>query len=447
MLLATPQKRSVHHTGTDVVFLNREDLVDYEQGIYEVSVVGFGDASNYRITFEKSYITRVPSHEEQEALEAIYKNCCMWPNSCGLLRQAVASGLEEGEEMKNFCHLDQQACDTDGHITAIRLAAESMECQIGPEFGNFRYLERLDLEDNYIFGTLDNALDILKDLPLHSLHVGRNEIHGGPACIPPGTMLYETLTYFDAAFNFIEGEIPACAFDGSSLEILTLEGNTLYGNFPSDISEALKLRHVDISWNGNGEETLTGPLPDLRKWRNLEYLNLADNHLTGAFPLLPNTVKSLFLSDNDFRGPLPSDMGDFFESMEALDVKNNAFSGHLPESLPLKLQYLNLDQNNFAGPIPFNDWFARNTLPLQQLRMGGNRLSGNISSLLAQLPELWAVNMTQNKLTGNLKEFVGALPKGNQILQFEAGFNHPHREHPRGHLEPADAPWRRAGLP
>ena len=406
-----------------MVFLSREDLIENEQGIYEIAVIGFGDVNNYQITFEKSYITRVPSHKEQEVLEAIYKSCCIWPGSCGLLRQAVSSGLEEGEELKNFCHLEDQTCDRDGHITAVRLASESMECEIVPEIANLRYLERLDLEDNYIFGSLDDAIDIVKDLPLHSLHIGRNEVHGGPACIPPGTRLYETLTYFDVAFNFIEGEIPACVFDGSSLEILTLEGNTLYGQFPTDISEAPKLRHVDLSWNGNGYESLSGPLPDLRKWRHLEYLNLADNQLSGAFPLLPNTVKSLFLNDNDFKGPLPSDMGDYFESMEALDVKNNDFSGGLPESLPLKLQYLNIDQNNFAGPIPFADWFARQTLPLQQLRMGGNRLSGSISSLLAQLPDLWAVNMTQNKLTGNLKEFVSALPKKNQILQFEAGFN------------------------
>lgn len=434
LTIAVLQRISVHHTGVDSVFLSRDILNLAEPGIYIATVHGYGKRNNYRLGIERSYPLRTPSKEEQQALEALYERCCPWEGACWLLESATAAGAktkagngnEEKPEFGNFCHLIDQSCDKDGHITSLRLPAEEMECELPKEVSNLKWLQRLDLEDNYVFGNLSNMFEVLKDLPLESIHMSRNELDGNAACLPTGSVLSDHLTFLDLSHNWLEGELPVCIFDSDKLEIISLAANLLHGEFPHQLPHAPALRHVDFSWQGSsdGQEVFYGAPADFTMWPRLQYLNLAENHMHGPFPALPPTIHSLWLDENKMTGPLPVDLGYMLPNLEVLALDENNFNGKLPATLPRTLRYLNLGLNKFSGEIPWLNWLANpEESQIEEIRLGGNDLTGSLPASVARLPKLWALNITENRLSGGLKDFADALPTGNVIRQFEVAFN------------------------
>ncbi|PKI55296.1 hypothetical protein CRG98_024312 [Punica granatum] len=79
--------------------------------------------------------------------------------------------------------------------------------------------------------------------------------------------------------------------------------------------------------------------------------------LRGSFPLgLANctSMVAFDLSNNDFWGPLPTNMSKFIGFLTTLVLSSNNFSGQIPASLSgcKYLNVLNLDHNRFSGQIP-----------------------------------------------------------------------------------------------
>lgn len=109
---------------------------------------------------------------------------------------------------------------------------------------------------------------------------------------------------------------------------LLLEKMNLGGQI--DVHTLASLRFLrKLSVMGNNFE---GPMPD---WRRI-----------GA-------LKSLFLSNNKFSGPIAPDAFKGMWSLKRLHLANNKFTGPLPTSLQSpKLFELKLENNRFTGPIP-----------------------------------------------------------------------------------------------
>ncbi|GAB2286611.1 hypothetical protein Dimus_021006 [Dionaea muscipula] len=102
--------------------------------------------------------------------------------------------------------------------------------------------------------------------------------------------------------------------------------------------------------------------------------------LKGHFPLgLQNctSLTMLDLSNNDFNGPLPSNMSKLIPYVTTLDLSSNNFSGDIPSSLDncSFLNVLNLDHNQFSGQIP--PTLAR-LARIKIFNVAYNRLSGSV---------------------------------------------------------------------
>mmetsp|Transcript_8557 Transcript_8557/g.24553 ORF Transcript_8557/g.24553 Transcript_8557/m.24553 type:complete len:656 (-) Transcript_8557:202-2169(-) len=418
----TIREKSIHHTGEDIVFLSRFQLSEAEPGLFVATIHGYGEENYYRFTIEKAYTERAPPAEEQEALEDFYNKCCSWDGACRTLSKAVKAAA--GDEMENFCHLRDQGCDKSGHITILTIPAEDVECELPSSLSKLTRLQRLDLEDNFVFGDAQDVMEVIKDIPLISLHLGRNEIEGVVPCLPTNGALIDNLSYLDMSFNWIEGPLQSCFFDSQYLEVVTLEGNLVHGEFPSLVPYSQKLYHVDLSWQGQDGMFLTGSIPDLRPWPKLTYLNLAENHISGTFPQLPPLLRILYLDENEITGPIPSNFASWAD-LTVMSLQHNKFNGPLPVSLPPSLKDLNLAENLFTGAIPVSRWFGTGveSSNLREIQLGGNKLEGPLPAELAKIPELWALNLTDNQITGTMENFVAALPANNEFVQFEAAFN------------------------
>ncbi|TVU36218.1 hypothetical protein EJB05_18142, partial [Eragrostis curvula] len=88
-------------------------------------------------------------------------------------------------------------------------------------------------------------------------------------------------------------------------------------------------------------------------------LRLSNLGLRGGFPQgLENcsSMTALDLSNNNFSGPIPSDVSRLVPFITSLDLSYNSFSSEIPVTISniSSLSTLNLQHNQLSGPIPFD---------------------------------------------------------------------------------------------
>ncbi|KAL2324591.1 hypothetical protein Fmac_023649 [Flemingia macrophylla] len=113
----------------------------------------------------------------------------------------------------------------------------------------------------------------------------------------------------------------------------------------------------------------------------ISHIDLSRNHIHGQLPeTLPNltNVKSLVLSDNSLKGPIPCWLGQL-EQLQELDLSHNFFSGSIPTNL-----------GNLSSLI--------------KLILESNELNGNLPENLGQLFNLEALQVSKNFFTGIVSE-------------------------------------------
>uniref|UniRef100_A0A061QV96 Receptor kinase n=1 Tax=Tetraselmis sp. GSL018 TaxID=582737 RepID=A0A061QV96_9CHLO len=418
---AQMQRVSDHFTGQEYIFLSRYSIQKAGQGLYQARVRGYGSDNSYRLTLEKTFSEREPPADEQAVLEAIYKDCCEHEGSCRSLSGSVRAAKPNGD-LTSFCHVPNQGCDKDGHITALRLPGESLRCDFPQAIRRLPWLTRLGLEDNNITGRMEEVLDILAPLPLESLHLGSNKLSGSLPCIPKDVAL-SNITVMHLSSNEIAGRIPSC-FLTSGMQVVVLERNSLTGGLPRPLPELPSLQMFIASMQSDGAG-ITGTIPDLAAWPALTMLDLGGNRLRGPFPELPPLLRTLRMDSNELSGELPADLSGE-ENLREIDVARNRMSGPLPLSLPPEIRALRLGGNSFSGPIPHRSWFPDTTKmgtnPLRELRLGGNALTGTVPSHLALLPNLWALDLSGNRLGGSLTPYVDLITR-NVLLEFDVSDN------------------------
>jgi Leucine-rich repeat (LRR) protein/outer membrane protein assembly factor BamD (BamD/ComL family) len=131
-------------------------------------------------------------------------------------------------------------------------------------------------------------------------------------------------------------------------------------------------------------------------------------------------VSSIFLSDNQLTGSIPSDLGNL-TTLQELSLKENQLSGSIPAELSKlkELRFLDLARNLLTGTIPSE---LGNLSALQDLGLWDNQLSGNIPVELGNLTALRSLGLHANRLTGTISAELGYLTKleglflsGNQL--------------------------------
>lgn len=148
---------------------------------------------------------------------------------------------------------------------------------------------------------------------------------------------------------------------------------------------------------------LTGSLPDaIGDLGELTQLELTDQHLSGQLPLtLDKLVKMARL---DFRG-------------NSFTGGNAQTSGLAPFMAMTGINFLNLEGNSVAGPIPAS---IGALTQLKNLELTGNSLTGAIPHEIGQLANLEKLWLDANQLDGEIPTEIGNFPS---LLELRLGGN------------------------
>ncbi|GAA0163817.1 hypothetical protein LIER_39666 [Lithospermum erythrorhizon] len=181
-----------------------------------------------------------------------------------------------------------------------------------------------------------------------------------------------------------------------------LPNNKIHGQLPEWIwSKWSNVIELDLS---NNFLTHIGNKIPLQRLIGLE---LRSNLLNGQLPILPQSITSLDLSDNQFHGEIKPSICEL-ELYVLLDLSNNSLNGALPHCIGMMgLQVLDLHMNNLQGNIP-------NTFPmnsgLMSLNLRGNRFEGEVPHSLSNCSNLKFLDLSENNLNDTFPIWLGNLP-------------------------------------
>ncbi|CAK7357321.1 unnamed protein product [Dovyalis caffra] len=235
----------------------------------------------------------------------------------------------------------------------------------------------------------------LKDFPhflpklnkLQWLDLSYNNIHGK---IPSWlwTMSTEKLELLDLSYNFLTSlDQPAAVLPWSRLSVLDFSSNMLQGALPIPPFFTV---HYLISNNSLGGEIL----PSICRLSSLEVLDLSKNKLYGQWIQTDYSYSMQMTNEGN-----KMDYARILEIFIVLDLLCNKFEGEIPEVIGnLKgLRLLNLSNNIISGLIPSS---IGNLAKLEALDLSHNNLSGEIPQQFVQLTFLEFFNVSRNHLTG-----------------------------------------------
>ncbi|KAG5540227.1 hypothetical protein RHGRI_020448 [Rhododendron griersonianum] len=210
-----------------------------------------------------------------------------------------------------------------------------------------KFLNALDIRDNYISG---------------SIHVGIEKLLN--------------LQLFSVEENMLSGSIPESIGKLSKLEQIYMYTNKFSGNIPSSIGNLSQLSILSLFDNKLEER-----IPDsLGNCKRLVGINLSSNNLTGTIPgqifELSSLSIGLFLARNQLTGPIPTQIGNL-RNLEKLVLSENKLSGGIPTTLSSEVPIDGLFKNVSAFSV-----------------VGNRKLCGGVEEL--QLPACPA-NVLQKK--------------------------------------------------
>ncbi|KAG0595427.1 hypothetical protein M758_UG165900 [Ceratodon purpureus] len=162
---------------------------------------------------------------------------------------------------------------------------------------------------------------------------------------------------------------------GTFVTSIKLPNLGLNGNVQGWVLQKLQhLSVLDLSQN-NFDSDIPGMYPPM-----LTDLNLSNNQVTGAFPYLLINIPSLIsikLNNNKLDGTLNGQVFSKLGNLSTLDLSNNEFTGSIPTEVGdlTSLQFLYLQNNKLTGPLPAS---LANLPVLDTLDVSNNRLTGYI---------------------------------------------------------------------
>ncbi|KAJ9556126.1 hypothetical protein OSB04_010740 [Centaurea solstitialis] len=223
------------------------------------------------------------------------------------------------------------------NLTTLRLTWNRFHGPILKEIGNLTRLREFSLASNKLSGGIPSSIVHLNEL--RSLYLWGNSFS---MQIPADIGKLSNIKTLDLSYNRLTGPIPSSMRNMTKLESLWLKGNTLAREIPTWLFEIKTLKKLLIGGKGNNliwnNEAKIVPRCRLQRismrscrisshipeWiplqKNLEFLDLRDNHLTGKFPdwLAEMDIGYVLLSDNNLTGSLPSSL---FQSRSLRDLE------------------------------------------------------------------------------------------------------------------------------
>ncbi|WWD04857.1 hypothetical protein V865_002928 [Kwoniella europaea PYCC6329] len=225
-----------------------------------------------------------------------------------------SSSGTNGDDTPDCCTWFGVTCDPiSRRVTALNLRNNGLEVDLFRSLFNLDALMRLDLSQN----TLSSLPDTFDSLPrLIHLNISSSSLS---SFIPSSISTSTSLINLDLSNNLLVGNVHLSASTLKSVDLsnnklssfsispsgmnslskFVLKNNNFEGELP-DLSGLRSLQSLDVSYNN------TGALFDTSNLTNLTRLDVRSNQLTGSFPILPSSIQSLYLSSNQFTGPILS---------------------------------------------------------------------------------------------------------------------------------------------
>ncbi|MBA0577871.1 hypothetical protein Golob_024223, partial [Gossypium lobatum] len=207
----------------------------------------------------------------------------------------------------------------------------------------------------------------------------------------------ESLKYLHLSNNDIQGQITEQENNwGSNLLTLYLSNNLLTAleYYPWKSIQVLVL----------GSNLLEGPL--LAPPPSTMVFIISNNRLNGEVPSSicnpesSNFIVYLDLSYNNLSGAISKCLG--FRQLSISDLQMNNFNGNIPDfcvERDPKLRILNLNNNDFDGPLPKS---LANCLRLEVLNLGNNMINDTFPHWLGDLPWLRVLVLRSNYFHGQI---------------------------------------------
>ncbi|OAY73047.1 putative inactive receptor kinase [Ananas comosus] len=301
-----------------------------------------------------------------------------------------------------------------------------------PEMGLISSLELLDLSNNLFSGPIPAQLTKLVNLVY--LNLSSNSFSG---VLPPGFQNFRKLKYLDLQGNNFSGKVDEVFAELQGLVDIDFSRNQFSGSLKSisdDSAITSSLRYLNVSHNGlSGELFLKGSVP---LFDSLEVFDVSFNQLSGNVPSFNFIVslRILRLRENQFSGSLPEAL--FRETsmvLTELDLSCNQLTGPIKRVTSITLKSLNLSFNNLSGSLPItvgscavidlsNNMLSGNLSVIRAwgnyvevIDLSSNGLTGILPNETSQFLRLASFNVSNNLLTGELPPVIGTYPELSAI--------------------------------
>ncbi|GAV89028.1 Pkinase domain-containing protein/LRR_1 domain-containing protein/LRR_4 domain-containing protein/LRR_7 domain-containing protein/LRR_6 domain-containing protein/LRR_8 domain-containing protein [Cephalotus follicularis] len=180
--------------------------------------------------------------------------------------------------------------------------------------------------------------------------------------IPYGFGLLPNLSFVDLSNNNFSGEIPSDLSNAPRLEYLNISGNSFKTTLPTSIWSAPNLQIFSAS-----SSKIIGKIPDFIGCRSLYKLELQGNSLNGSIPWDISHCEKLLclnLSLNSLTGIIPWEISTL-NSITDIDLSHNFLTGTIPSNFDncSTLENFNVSYNLLTGPIPVSGSIFPNLHP------------------------------------------------------------------------------------
>ncbi|PRW60272.1 serine threonine- kinase [Chlorella sorokiniana] len=353
------------------------------------------------------------SLSEQALMQQIFQTCCSAPDSCLELRQQTVNG-QPSMDLCSACR--ECICNDKGNLVQIHWEDYRLSCPFpAAMLGAFPRLQFLRLRNNPgLTGEYESFAE-----PFRNRSMIMFEIEGSPnitgqlasngtdgACL----MAERGLGTLTVKHTGVSGPLPACIFSPRMAQ-LYLDNNALNGTIPDAFEGAPLLNLFQVDHN-----QLTGTLPpSAAAARVLQELYLNANQLSGALPDLFGENEALVFLDvtnNSLSGPWPASLANH-STAAVVRAGLNRFG-----TLPPQLAELPISGGS-GGGIDVAE------LPLKELDLSYNNLTGEFPTALALMPNLEGLNITGNHLSGPLPDEPDMFPRSHRLLMGTNNFSGP----------------------
>lgn len=288
-------------------------------------------------------------------------------------------------------------------LTSVDLSDNGLSGPISgaAAFGSCAGLSSLNLSSNLLdFGVKEKELGLGLRLSLKVLDLSFNKI-SGPGVIPWIFLRNgcSEMTYLSLKGNKIAGDASFSSCE--KLEHLDISSNNLSATFNSPMfGDCSSMKHLDISGNkftGDVSRAISG-------CSNLDFLSVSSNPFNAPIPssFPSETLRSLSLSNNGFRGGFPAGLLSQCSGLVDLDLSGNEISGSVPAALGAcsELETIELSRNNFSGLFPTATFMKLKNL--KSLSLSENWFYGDLPTSISDFPSLETLDLSSNNLTGKL---------------------------------------------